>query len=164
MSRKAFRRGVTTTSTTLRDLGEVGDKRFEDGKTYRLVYCATTQANQALLFLDSVDASMASYTVQVAAASTNPVFCVNATGASLASGTYFWGQVEGPWAATYAAFSTKADIVAELPIVLDADKVMGTTLITSSFEFGQTLVSLTSVATDADDAGPYTVYLKCQGS
>ena len=164
MSRKAFRRGVTTTSTAVTDLGEVGDKRFVDGKTYRLVYTATTQAAQALLHLDSADASLASYQVQVCAASTDSVFCVNATGAALASGTYFWGQVEGPWAATYAAFSTKADNVAESEIVLDADKVMGTTLVTSSYKFGQTLVSLTSKATDADDAGPYTVYLKCQGS
>ena len=164
MSRKAFRRGATTTSTTLSDLGEIGDKRFEDGKTYRLVYAATTQANQALLYLDSADASLASYQVQAVDASTDAVWCVNATGASLASGTYFWGQVEGPWAATYAAFSTKADNAAESPIFLDADTVMGTGLVSGRESFGHTLVSLTSKATDADDAGPYTVYLKCQGS
>lgn len=165
MSRKVFRRGVTDTSTTLSDLGEIGDKRFEDGKTYRLVYCATTQANDAILYLDSVDTSLASYQVQVAVTDEDYPFCVNDTGATIASGTYFWGQAEGPWAAEYTAFSTKADIATENPLYMDADGKLGTTIASDSTPaVGQSIVSLTSVATNLDDAGPYTVYIKMLGA
>lgn len=165
MSRKAFRRGVTTTSTTARDLGEVGDRRVVGGKVYRLVYTATTQAEDAILYLDSVDTSLASYQVQVCVTDEDYPFCVNDTGASIASGTYFWGQASGPWAANYTAFSTKADIEAEETIRLDADGKLGTVIATdNSTALGQTIASLTSVATDADDAGPYTVYIKLLGA
>jgi hypothetical protein len=164
MSRKAFRRGVTTTSTTLSDLGEIGDKRFEDGKTYRLVYAATTQADDAFLVLDSADAAISSYQVQVAGNSTELVFGVNATGASLASGTYFWAQVEGPWAAGSAKFSTLGTTAAELPLVLNSDLTMGTVLATNVQPFGTTLVSVSSLTSVQDNATTYTVYLKAAGS
>ena len=163
MSRKAFKGGVTDTSTVLTNMGEVGDIRREGAKAYRLVYCATTQANDAILYLDSVDTSLTSFQVQVAVASTDHPFCVNDTGASLASGTYFWGLVSGPWAAEYTAFSTKADLVTEDALYLDADAKLGTTVVTNTPSIGQNIIALTSVATDLDDAGPYTVYLKLLG-
>ena len=165
MARKAFRRGVGTTSTTLNDLGEIGDKRFVDGKTYRLVYCATTQANDAILYLDSSDTSITSFTVQVAVTDTDYPFCVNDTGATIASGTYFWGQAEGKWAAEYTAFSTKASCAVESALYMDADGKLGTTIASdSSPAVGQSIIALSSLASTLDDAGPYTVYIKMLGA
>jgi len=165
MSRKAFSGGVTTTSTVLSDMGEIGDRRFVGASTYRLVYCATTQTNDAILYLDSADTSITSFTVQVAVTDEDYPFCVNDTGATIASGTYIWGLAEGPWAAEYTAFSTKADIATENPLYMDADGKLGTTIASDSTPaVGQSIVSLTSVATDLDDAGPYTVYIKMMGA
>jgi len=95
MSRKVFRRSVTTTSTALADLGEVGDERLEGGKHYRLVYTAASQKDDVFLALASADSSFASFQV-VAATNTVPVFGVNDTGASIAASTYFWALVKGP--------------------------------------------------------------------
>ena len=163
MSRKAFKGGVTDTSTTLTNMGEVGDKRFEDGKTYRLVYCATTQADDAFLVLDSVDAALASYTVQAATASTQAVFGVNNTG-SLASGTYFWALCEGKWSAGSAKFSTLATIAAELPLVLNSDLTMGSTLASNTQPFGTTLVSVSSLTSVTSATTTFDVYVKGIGA
>jgi hypothetical protein len=164
MSRKVFRRSVTETSTTLSDLGEIGDKRFEDGKTYRLVYTAVSQEDDAILALDSADSALSSYQVQVAPASTSLVFGINATGATIATGSYFWAQVEGYWAAGSAVFDTDADVSAESPLVLNSDIKVGSVLATDLQPFGTSLVSVTSVSTDKDDSSTYGVYLKAGGS
>ena len=165
MSRKAFKGGVTDTSTTLSNMGEIGDRRFVGGKTYRLVYCATTQAEDAILYLDSVDTDLASYQVQACVTATNPAFGVNDTGATIASGTYFWCQSGGPWKGNYTAFSTKASTAAESPLYLDADGKIGSTYSTdNSASIGQSIAALTSVASTLDDAGPYTVYLRMLGA
>ena len=95
MARKVFRRSVTTTSTSVSDLGEVGDERFEGGKYYRLVYTAAAQVDDGFLAWATADSSWASYQV-VAATNTVPVAGVNDTGASIAASTYFWAMERGP--------------------------------------------------------------------
>jgi len=165
MSRKVFRRAVTETSTTLSNLGEIGDVRVEDGKKYRLVYTGTSQAAKALLALDSGDSALASYLVQVAPASTSPVFGVNDTGASIASLTYFWALVEGPYAADSTIIGTDANLSAEQQIGLNSDKRIATiTTVTSDHTvhvFGQSIVSVTSVASDM---GTKYVFIKGSGA
>lgn len=165
MSRKVFRRAVTETSTTLSDLGEIGDKRFEDGKTYRLVYTVATQADKAILALDSTDASLASYQVQVVPASDSPVFGLNATGASIAGSTYFWCQVEGPFTADSTVIGNLASVDAEKALTLDSDKKIAEISIATSDHdvpiLGQSLVSITSV--DSTQGTP-VIYLKCMGA
>lgn len=165
MGRKVFRRSVTTTSTTLSDLGEIGDKRFEGGKTYRLVYAATTQASKALLALDSTDASLTSYTVQAVPASTTPVFGVNDTGGTLASGTYFWALVEGPFTADSTILGTDVDVVTESRLCLNSDKRIASVGTVASdhnvAEVGVAIVAITSVASLM---GSKVIYLKGAGA
>lgn len=165
MSRKAFRRSVTETSTALSDLGEIGDERFEDGKTYRLVYAATTQAAKSLLCLDSADATLVSYTVQAAPASNATVFGVNDTGGALASGTYFWCMVEGPYVANSTILGSDVDIATEEPIGLNSDKLLATIVTATSDHLTQpcgfALVAITSTATTQ---GTPTVYIKGLGA
>ena len=165
MARKAFRRSVTTTSTTLKDLGEIGDRRFEGDKTYRLCYAATTQAAKALLCLDSTDPTLTSYILQAAPSHETPVFGVNDTGAALASGTYFWALVEGPYVANSTSLGSDVNIVTEEPIGLNSDKLLATIVTATSdhatLPCGQALLAITSTATTQ---GTPTVWIKGLGA
>ena len=165
MARKVFRRGVTTTSTSVTDLGEVGDYRIEGDKKYRLVYTVATQAAKAILQIDSTDASLASYQVQSVAASSSTVFGVNDTGASIAGSTYFWALVQGPWVADSTVLGTDTDLVAEHAIGLNSDKRIGKILtVTSDHDthiWGQAIVAVTSVASLM---GNKTILIKCMGA
>ena len=165
MARKVFRRSVTETSTALSNLGEIGDRRFEDGKTYRLVYAATTQAAKALLVLDSTDASLASYTVQAAPASEATVYGVNDTGGVLASGTYFWCMVEGPYVANSTILGSEVDIVAEEPIGLNSDKLLATLVTATSDHATQACgFALVAITSTASTQGTPTVVIKGFGA
>lgn len=162
MSRKVFRRSVTTTSTTLSDIGEIGDERFEGGKRYRLVYTAVSQAAKAFVALDSGDASLTSWQVQVTPSSTIPTFGVNDTGASIASGTYFWAMVEGPYVVDSTVLGSDADITTEAPLMLNSDVRIATLIGVATTAYplptiGQALVSITSVASSQ---GSKTIYFK----
>lgn len=165
MSRKAFSGPVTDTSTVLSDMGEIGDKRFVDGQTYRLVYAATTQAANAILALDSTDATMASYTVQALPASSSPFWGINATGATLASGTYFWSLVEGPYVANSDLMGNLSATTTEKYLAIDSDKkigLMGTvTSDATSPVVGASIVAVTSV--DSTQGTP-TIYIKGLGA
>ena len=165
MSRKAFAGGVTDTSTTLSNMGEVGDKRFVGGKTYRLVYAATTQAAKALLALDSTDAAMASYTVQAMPASSAPFWGINDTGATLASGTYFWSLVEGPFVADSTVIGNLSAVTTEKHLAIDSDikiSLMGTvTSNATSPVIGASIAAITSV--DSTQGTP-TIYIKGLGA
>lgn len=166
MARKVFRRSVTTTSTTLSDLGEIGDRRVEGAKTYRLVYTVATQAAKALLALDSADASLSSFQVQVQPSQYEPMWGVNDTGASIAGSTYFWSLVEGPYVVDSTVLTTLAAVAAESPLFIDADDALGslTTVASLGGPFpivGQSLVSIVSVATTQ---GTPTVLIKGIGA
>lgn len=163
MGRKAFRRGVTTTSTTLSDLGEIGDERFEGGKNYRLVYTVVSHIAKGIVALDSGDASMTSWRVQVAE-STGRTFGVNDTGASIASSTYFWAMVEGPWVADSTVLGTDVTITAEAPIMLNSDHRVATlvTLATTLNDHPVIGMSLVSIASDATTQTTKTVLIKPQ--
>lgn len=164
MSRKVFRRGVTTTSTTLSDIGEVGDERTIGPKRYRLVYTVATQAAKAILALDSTDAALASFQVQVAPASTSPVFGVNDTGATVAGSTYLWALVEGPFVADSTVLGNVASVAAEAILALDSTMKLGqfTTVASDQnrHQLGHSITSWTSV--DSTQGTP-TVWLKGMG-
>ena len=165
MSRKVFRRGVTDTSTTLSDLGEIGDKRFEDGKTYRLVYAATTQIAKAILALDSTDASLASYTVQAVPASNATVYGVNDTGGTLASGTYFWCMAEGPYVVNSTILGSDVDIATEEPLGLNSDKRLATIVTATSDHLTQACgFALIAITSTASTQGTPTVLIKGLGA
>ena len=165
MSRKVFRRAVTETSTTLSDLGEIGDYRREGAKAYRLVYAATTQASKALLCLDSTDTALASYTVQAAPASTAPVYGVNNTGATLASGTYFWCMVEGPYVVDSTILGSDVDIVTEEAIGLNSDKLLATLVTATSDHITQPCgFAIVAITSTASTQGTPTVLIKGLGA
>lgn len=164
MSRKAFSGGVTDTSTVLSNMGEIGDKRFVGGQTYRLVYCATTQAANAILALDSTDAALASYTVQSIPASSSPFWGINATGATLASGTYFWSLCEGPYVADSDLIGNVAAVTTEKYLSIDSDlkmSLMGT--VTSDHTSPYVGASIAAVTSVDSTQGTPTIYIKGLG-
>lgn len=162
MGRKAYRRGITTTSTTLSDLGEIGDFRRVGNKSYKLCYAKASQASKALLMLESTDTTLSSFILQSMVASTDTVYGANDTGASLATGTYFWALVEGPFVVDSTNVDTDADIAVQAELYLNSDKSrMCTTIVSTAISLGHSLAAITSVESLV---GTPTVYLKGLGA
>lgn len=155
MSRKVFRQGVTATSTTLSDVGEVGDERFTGGKKYRLVYTAATQIDDGFVAWATADSAWASYQV-VAAVNTLPIAGVNDTGASIAASTYFWAMVEGPLlvAAYESAVETGqcgGSLTANTGLALNTDEGVVDAASTDVWNIAR--VGVSNAAIDSTDGG-----------
>jgi hypothetical protein len=90
---------ITQIGSTASDFQQPGAFRREtDGKSYRLCKAGVslgTDGASCMLQLDSVSGTDG-YTVESMVASTTPLFGINATGATVAAGEYFWAQVGGP--------------------------------------------------------------------
>jgi len=144
MSRKVFRRSVTTTSTTLKDIGEIGDKRFENGETYRLVYTSASLASGAILTYASATGS-ADYEVQTLTAHTQPVYGWNDTGATVPALSYFWALVEGNISLTSGLLG--AALTGATGVALNsAEKYIDWTSASTSLPCGQSIKAIASNA------------------
>lgn len=148
MSRKVFRRGVTETDTTLSNLGEIGDVRFEGGKQYRLVYTIASQADKAFLGWATADGNWGSYSVE-AGASTKPIVGYNATGASIAATTYFWALQDGSIAVLSGDLG--GAIGASRYVALSSDETFMDLATASGFGTAIVGVANVAIATDAAD-------------
>jgi hypothetical protein len=164
MAKKVFKTGVTTTSTTLTNMGEIGEERWEGGKKYRLVYTVASKTDKAILALDSTDSALASYTVQYVPASTSPVFGVNDTGGPIPALTYFWCMVEGPHVTNSGFLDSDAAIATESLLMLNSDKrwsqITTVTSLADRPEVGQAILAITSVPSTQ---GTPTIWVKGMG-
>jgi hypothetical protein len=150
MSFKSYKTGVTVTSTTLADLGGVvtGHIRQEDGKKYILAKAGGTIPDG---YAASPDISLTAaaeelvFVTTSATAGTSTVWCINNTGGSIASGTYFWGLVEG---IGYGYVDTAGTVTAGIVVSVEgtAGELMETT---DSVPCG---VALDTIAADATGA------------
>ena len=102
MSNDVFGYGVTTTSATRTDLAaDYGAVRWYKGNKYRLFKAGGTITAGAVCKFSAIDGTSAGAegtigeTVVVTDGSTVHARCANDTGASIASGQYFWGLTEG---------------------------------------------------------------------
>jgi hypothetical protein len=156
MSRKAFRRPVTETSTTLSDIGELGDVRFEDGKHYRLFYTAASIADGNYFTLQTSASGAAGYAVVDAAiASTAPniVMGKNETGGDLAAGSYFWGLQKGP--ITISSGELGAALGAANFFYLDSAEEYRPVVSTTVWEYPVLGYTSVSMATDGADTSAF---------
>lgn len=101
MSLTSYKAGIAVTSTTLADLGirlVPGHIRYEHGKEYMLALSGGTIPDGYAAAPDISLTAAASALVFVACnatAGTSGVWCINNTGGSVATDTYFWGLVQG---------------------------------------------------------------------
>jgi len=103
MSLTSYKTGIAVVSTTLADLGSgtdfvPGHIRYEHGKEYMLCLSGGTIPDGYAAAPDISLTAAASALVFVTAnatAATSGVWCINNTGASIATATYFWGLVKG---------------------------------------------------------------------
>lgn len=157
MSNVAYKTGVTTTSQTLADLGAgltVGDLRWESGKKYICGEAGAALTDGYALSPDISLTATASALVFVhtdATAGTSGVWCINNTGATIASGAYFWGLVEG---VGYGYADTASTITGGIAVSVEgtAGELSETT------DSQQCGVALATIAADAKGA----MYFKCQ--
>lgn len=123
MGRKVFRRGVTTTSTTLADVGEIGDVRLVDGVSYRLVYTSASLASSGAGLILTLEDQATFEVKAIAVAETQPVYAVNSTGGSVAALSYLWAMTHGPFAIT-SAMTSNSTIAANQAIAGMAGEVL----------------------------------------
>lgn len=144
MGRKVFRRGVTTTSTTLADIGEIGDVRLLDGNKYRLVYTSASLASSGVAAVLTL-VSTGTYEVRkIAVAETEPVYAVNSTGADVPALSYFFAMTEGPLAIT-SAMTSNSTVAANQAITMMAGEVFITwTSASTELPCGQACASFAS--------------------
>lgn len=98
MSNIAYKTGVTVTSQTLADLGAgltVGDIRWESGKEYILAEAGGAIPDGYAATPDISLTATASALVFTVTPAGDEVWCINNTGAAVASGAYFWGLAKG---------------------------------------------------------------------
>jgi len=86
-------------------------ERREGARTFILFLAKGTIADKNIFKPNTADATHPYDVIATAGAATDPVCGVNTTGASVASGTYFWGQVGG--AATVALDGTVAIVAGD---------------------------------------------------
>ena len=160
MARKVFRRGVTVTSTTLADIGEIGDYRTVGDKKYRLVYTSASLASSGVAAVLTLESQQTWEVRKISVAETEPVWGVNATGASVPALSYLWAMVDGPLTIS-SAMTGSNDIVANQAITMAAGEVFITWLSTTTTPnpCGTALQSLSS-----DGSTPIVIHFKGQGA
>lgn len=98
MSNVAYKTGVDVVSTSLERMGAglvIGDVRRESGKEYMFCLSGGTIPSGYVATPGIAATATASALIMLVTPADDEAWCVNNTGSSIATGTYFWGLVNG---------------------------------------------------------------------
>ena len=112
---------VTQIGSDVNDFQQPGAVRRDGQKVYRLSKAGTslsTNGASCMLMLDSVSGTDG-YTVESMVSSTCGLYGINATGATVAAGEYFWAQVGGP-ITIETNYTTNVALAINCPVYMQA--------------------------------------------